>query len=365
MRSKLTSNIGGSRRQLGGSWWGRMTHRWRWLRHWLRPEPEPLTLLVMTKGHLEVEKIHLSSRAVRSLRVGLAFAVICLAVSALIFINFVVTLPERQVLESENNALRGELNRIQFHIDTLQATVDKVQRFDKKLRALTDVDKEFSQTKGPLGQGGLDDSGEGPGGEIYNFGDFSVQSSELQIGKESAPALERRQQFIIQKLFSRVGRLYKDTELQTQSVEELFEVLKGRKIQLAATPSVIPLRGWVTSHFGYRQDPLSGRRSFHNGIDIAGREGANVIVPAEGVVTFAGPNGGYGNTVKVFHGYGISTLYAHMDNVLVRVGQKMERGEVLGTVGSTGRSTGPHLHYEIQLHGVRVDPRRYILDRSL
>jgi len=342
-----------------------MTHRWRWLRHWLRPDPEPLTLLVMTKGHLEVEKIHLSPRAVRTLRAGLVVAVVCLAISALIFINFLVTLPERQVLEHENIALRGELNRIQFHIDTLQATVDKVQRFDKKLRALTDVDKEFSQNKGPLGQGGLDDSEETGRGETYNFGDFSVQSSELQIGKESTPALERRQQFIIQKLFSRLGRLYKDTELQTQSVEELFEVLKGRKIQLAATPSIIPLRGWVTSHFGYRQDPLTGRRSFHNGLDIAGREGASVIVPAEGVVTFAGPNGGYGNTVKVFHGYGISTLYAHMDNVLVRVGQRMERGEVLGTVGNTGRSTGPHLHYEIQLHGVRVDPRRYILDRSL
>ncbi len=229
---------------------------------------------------------------------------------------------------------------------------------------MTDVDKEFAQARGPLGQGGP-----GPedlqGEEVYDFGDFRVETSELKIGKETAPVLDRRQQFVVQKIFSRLSRLYKDTEMQTQSVEELFEVLKGRKLQLSATPSIIPLRGWVTSHFGYREDPFTGRRAFHKGIDIAARIGAPIVSPAEGVVTFAGPNGTYGNTVKVFHGYGISTLYAHMDDVLVRVGQRISRGDALGTVGNSGRSTSAHLHYEVLIHGVRVDPRRYILDRSL
>jgi murein DD-endopeptidase MepM/ murein hydrolase activator NlpD len=320
----------------------------------------------MTKGHLEVEKIHLSPRWVRALRwtaVGIALA---LLVSSIIFINFLVALPDQHVLQNENRALRAEINKIQFHLDNLQSSVDKVQRFDKKLRALTDVDKEFQRARGPLGQGGGEsEESLGLEGEVYDFGDFRVESSELQIGDENVPAIDRRQQFMIQRLFARVARLYRDAELQTQSVEELFEVLKGRKLQLASTPSIIPVRGWVTSHFGYREDPFTGRRAFHKGMDIAAREGAPILIPAEGVVTFAGPNGTYGNTVKVFHGYGISTLYAHMDDVMVRVGQRVGRGESIGTVGNTGRSTSTHLHYEVQVHGVRVDPRRYILDRSL
>jgi murein DD-endopeptidase MepM/ murein hydrolase activator NlpD len=360
----LNSQRSNPRSKSESSIWHRALHRWRWLRHWLRPNPDPLTLLVMTRGHLEVEKIHLSTKWVRALRVALVVVVFSLLVSSLIFINFLVTLPERHVLENENKALRSEINKIQFHLDNLQFSVDKVQRFDKKLRALTEVDKEFARARGPLGQGGSE-SEEIPEGDLYDFGDFRVESSELQIGDESVPAIDRRQQFIIQRLFARVSRLYRDAELQNQSVEELFEVLKGRKLQLSATPSIMPVRGWVTSHFGYREDPFSGRRAFHKGMDIAAREGAPVLTPAEGVVTFAGPNGTYGNTVKVFHGYGISTLYAHLEDVFVRVGQRVGRGESLATVGNTGRSTSTHLHYEVQVHGVRVDPRRYILDRSL
>lgn len=340
-------------------------HRWKWLRHWLKPDPEPLTLLIMTKGHLEVEKIHLSSRWVRTLRWASVVGFVFLIISAFILIQFIVTLPERQLLQSENRVLKAELTKIQFHVDTLQSSVERIQRFDKKLRALTDVDKEFAKNRGPLGQGGSEPEALEAENEVFDFGDFTVESSELQIGSESTPYLDRRQQFMVQRVFSRIARLYRDSELQSQSVEELFEVLKGRKLQLAATPAIMPLRGWVTSHFGYRQDPFTGRQAFHKGMDIAARKGAPVLSPAEGVVTFAGPNGTFGNTVKIFHGYGISTLYAHLEDVLVRVGQKISRGDILATVGSTGRSTSSHLHYEVLVHGVRVDPRKYILDRSL
>lgn len=340
--------------------------RWGWLRHWLKKDPEPLTLLLMTKGHLEVRKIYMSPKSIRFLKLSAVGVLGLFIVSGIIFVQFIVTLPERSLLQRENVALQQELNQLQFHLDTLQTTVDRVQRFNQKLRALTEVDKEFAKRQqGPLGQGGSEELFEEDGAALYHFGDFSVEEASLEMGTESLPNLDRRQRFLIQKLYSWMSRIYKDSELQTQSVEELFEVLKGQKIQLAATPSIMPVRGWVTSHFGYRLDPFTGRRSLHRGMDVAARKGSPVVSPAEGVVSFAGSYGAFGNTVIVFHGYGISTLYAHAQDVLVRTGQRVSRGDVLATVGNSGRSTGAHLHYEVRVNGIQVDPRKYILDRSL
>lgn len=147
-------------------------------------------------------------------------------------------------------------------------------------------------------------------------------------------------------------------------MEELFEVLKGREIQLASTPSILPVKGWVTSHFGYRIDPFTGRRALHQGLDVVARIGAPIVSPAEGVVTFAGKYGSYGNAVMIFHGYGVTTLYAHCNELYVQVGQRVRRGDVVASVGNTGRSTAPHLHYEVIVHGVPVDPRKYVLNRQ-
>jgi hypothetical protein len=345
-------------------WKQRLRNQFGWLRHWLKKDPDPLTLLLMTKGHLEVRKIHFNPRSIRLLKLGAVSALVLFVLSGVILVQFIITLPERSLLQRENLALQQELNQIQFHLDTLQTTVDRVQRFNQKLRALTEVDKEFAKRQqGPLGQGGSEDLTEGD--SLFHFGDFSVEEASLEIGPESLPHLDRRQRFLVQKLYSWMGRIYRDSELETQSVEELFEVLKGQKLQLAATPSIMPVRGWVTSHFGYRLDPFSGRRSLHRGLDVAARKGTPIVAPAEGVVSFSGPYGGFGNTVIVFHGYGISTLYAHAQDLLVRSGQRVNRGDVLGTVGNTGRSTGAHLHYEVRVNGIQVDPRKYILDRSL
>lgn len=342
----------------------RLRVRWGWLRHWLKREPDPLTLLLMTQGHQEVRKLYLSPRVIRALRFGIVGVVGLIVMSSFMLVQFVVTLPERSLLQRENLALQRELNQIQFHLDTLQTTVDRVHRFNKKLRALTEVDKEFAKRHQPRALGGesVADAGEEV---LYHFGDFNIEESSLELGERSASDLDRRQRFLIQKLYSWINRVYRDSEMESQSVEELFEVLKGQQLQLSATPSIMPVRGWVTSHFGYRIDPFSGRRLLHRGMDVAARTGTPIIAPAEGVVSFSGPYGGYGNTVIVFHGYGISTLYAHAEDLLVRTGQRVNRGDVLATVGSTGRSTGAHLHYEVRVNGIQVDPRKYILDRSL
>lgn len=333
-----------------------------WQRLFRRPENE-VTLVWISKGQSEVQKVRLTPKAQWGLKIGAAALVGVFVFSFIFLVDFIVNWPQRALLTQENLALKKEMQKIQFHLDNLQSSMERMGRFDQKLRALTDVDKDFAKLKGPYGQGGGESDENNS--QNFDFGDFRVGSQALEPDPEAGQILDRRQTFLVQKIYSWMRRLYKDSELQEQSFEELFEVLKGREIQLASTPSIVPVQGWVTSHFGYRLDPFTGRRALHRGMDIAAREGAPVYAPADGVVTFSGSNGSFGDVVMVFHGYGISTLYGHLDSANVRAGQKIKRGEVIASVGNSGRSTGAHLHYEVIVHGVPVDPRKFVLDRTL
>ena len=150
------------------------------------------------------------------------------------------------------------------------------------------------------------------------------------------------------------------------ALELKYESLKEQRIHhhmlMSTLPMERPVLGWhwVSSRYGYRKDPFTGRRAFHAGYDYAGRKGTPIVAGARGLVTYAGRLGRYGNTVKINHGGGISTLYGHMHKIHVVPGQHVRQGEVIGTIGSTGRSTGPHLHYE-----VRVNNRPRAIRRTL
>ena len=146
------------------------------------------------------------------------------------------------------------------------------------------------------------------------------------------------------------------------SLQLLDAAYERQAAYLSSTPSIIPVRGLYGNGFGWRKDPFTGERDFHQGLDIAAAPGTRVVAPADGIVTMAGPTGGYGNFVVISHGYGFVTHYGHLMDFTVHPGQQVHRGDVIGHVGSTGRSTGPHLHYEVVVHQRTVDPTRYILD---
>lgn len=118
--------------------------------------------------------------------------------------------------------------------------------------------------------------------------------------------------------------------------------------------------GWLSSKYGYRSDPFTGKRTWHNGVDLAGKEGSDIISVAAGVVTFAGERYGYGNLVEVDHGDGLVTRYAHARTVKTQIGEVVQKGQVLAAMGSTGRSTGPHVHFEVLQNGKSKDPVTYI-----
>jgi murein DD-endopeptidase MepM/ murein hydrolase activator NlpD len=140
------------------------------------------------------------------------------------------------------------------------------------------------------------------------------------------------------------------------------ERLATQDEQLSSTPTIAPVAGLLTDGFGRRRDPFTGRHAFHRGLDISARRGTPVVAPGHGIVVFAGRNGGLGKVVKVSHGFGYTTVYGHLDRIDVEPGDQVERGDTIGLLGNTGRSTGPHLHYEVHLDGQAVNPLYYLLD---
>ena len=151
------------------------------------------------------------------------------------------------------------------------------------------------------------------------------------------------------------------TSLSARS-ERIETFYADQTVRLSHTPSVWPVRGYFSSGFGNRTDPFTGGRDFHPGIDVSAPRGTKVVAPADGVVVAVGPRGAYGLAAIVDHGFGLVTRYAHLERFNVRAGQRVRRGDVIGFVGSTGRSNAPHLHYEVWLDDKAQNPVHYILD---
>ena len=156
--------------------------------------------------------------------------------------------------------------------------------------------------------------------------------------------------------------LSKEADTQERSLQELSLVAEQKSSRWAATPSIWPVKGWVTSGFGPRVSPFTEKPAWHDGLDIGAAANAPVHAPAQGRIIAVGFDPKLGNVVKLDHGFGIQTLYGHLAKPLVKEGQRVKRGDVVGLVGSTGLATGPHLHYMVKVNGQSFDPTKYILD---
>lgn len=169
--------------------------------------------------------------------------------------------------------------------------------------------------------------------------------------KASAPILQGE----IDTLRERSGQL-------ENSFQVLDTAFQKQALTLSSTPSIFPVRGLLGNGYGWRRDPFTGIRDFHKGLDIIAPLGTQVVAPADGIITRVGRAGGFGNSVLISHGQGVVTRYGHLQATRVKVGQRVKRGDPIATVGSTGRSTGPHLHYEVLVHRRHVDPVKYIIE---
>jgi len=171
---------------------------------------------------------------------------------------------------------------------------------------------------------------------------------------------EKKQAEALKEMHEELTQLKGAASKQEASLQMLVEYFEDKRSLNASTPSIWPARGWVTSHFGNRTSPFSGILKFHEGMDIAAQTGTPVAASADGVVLKAGFGTGYGNMVEISHGYGIKTLYAHNSRLNVKAGQRVRRGDIISYVGDSGSSTGPHLHYEVRLNGLAVNPTKYM-----
>ncbi|MFN3681873.1 MAG: M23 family metallopeptidase [Nitrospira sp.] len=156
--------------------------------------------------------------------------------------------------------------------------------------------------------------------------------------------------------------LSKEATVQEQILSELAQAAEQRSSRWAATPSIWPVKGWVTSGFGPRISPFTEKLSWHDGLDIGAPPNAPVHATAQGRVILTTYDSKLGNLVKLDHGFGIETVYGHLAKALVKEGQRVNRGDVVGLVGNTGLSTGPHLHYMVKVNGQAIDPLKYILE---
>ncbi len=283
------------------------------------------TILVIPEGSHRVRRYGLKRSALTWTAASLL--VFLLGLGGLIF-DYVRTNLDRAELnrlQVENGEQRDELHRLVVKLEDLRKEIVVLAQNDAKVRVMAKLSRPKADSKNGIG---------GP-----EPAELSPEFSDIQ---------------------RRIDSVRRQIDLQRESQEEIQGFLNDQRSLLAAKPTGWPVKGWTTSAFGMRTDPFSGQRKMHEGYDIAARTGTPVVATADGIVSQAKTMPGYGKIVIIDHGYGYRTYYAHNSKIHVNVGQRVNRGDKVASVGNTGRSTGSHVHYEIRLNGVPVNPKKYL-----
>ncbi len=241
-------------------------------------------------------------------------------------------------LEEENQAQAFHIQRFTEKIGHLSSQMERLQDFYAKLKILANLDLQEPQDPS-IAAGG-------------------PQPDEREINTYLEEGLRRQ----IQRVHWEMEELQMLAAIQEKNAYKVERFFDSQRSLLASTPTIWPVRGWITSSFGRRTSPFTGRLQMHEGLDIAARPGTPVKATADGVVIYSGWKSDFGKLVTVDHGYGYRTRYGHLSKIYVKNGQRIKRGDTVGSVGSTGRSTGPHLHYEVKVRGLPVNPKTYLLD---
>jgi murein DD-endopeptidase MepM/ murein hydrolase activator NlpD len=236
-----------------------------------------------------------------------------------------------EILQAKQNA-EDNLNALTLRLGQMQAHVIRLDAMGQRLTKIAGLDSGEFDFSNPPAQGGPDE-GELLDGAAMAMPDFITQLDEL------SEQLDNRE----------------------QQLSVLENMIMNHNLEAEVLPAGRPIvKGWISSKYGIRSDPFTGKPEFHKGMDLAGKEGTPVVAVAAGVVTWAGKRYGYGNLVEINHGKGYVTRYGHSKEVTVKVGDTVKKGQTIATMGNTGRSTGPHVHFEVWQNGRTVDPMKYV-----
>ncbi len=237
---------------------------------------------------------------------------------------------QRQQIESARQTTQANIDALTQRLGQLQGHITRLNALGNKLVKIADIDASEFDFGNPPALGGPEAGGE--------------------VAGSTAP-----------DLVDAIEALAKQLEDRERQLQVLDHVIMSRNLQNEVFPAGRPIKkGWTSSYYGMRSDPFTGRPEFHKGMDFAGRKGSDVIAVGGGMVTWAGKRYGYGNLVEINHGNGYVTRYGHSEEVLVSEGQAVKKGQLIARMGSTGRSTGPHVHFEVLKNGKHVNPAKFI-----
>lgn len=291
------------------------------------------TLILVPHSEGRFRKFHVSQRRL-TVFASIAGAVLLFAVGLTFhYFSFYEQLRELRQLRQTNSDLRKQNLDYEVSTEHLNSRVASLQNFVGKLSIMAGVDLDPPAQAGG-GMGGSLDVGEGSSDDDYSLVRESIQQMASEL-----------------------------TSLEGKS-RELERIYEDRTLMLASTPSIWPTRGYLSSSFGMRKDPFTGLRTMHQGVDISTQVGRPVVAPADGIVLFASRRGGYGNVIVIDHKFGFTTRYGHLQKFSVSPGKRVKRGDIIAYVGNTGKSNGPHLHYEVWVADRPTHPLNYILEYS-
>ena len=300
----------------------------------------------MSKKRLSILIIPPSTDRVRQYSVPQWIVRACMAAVATIIVGFISSLgiatyginkaTENQDQAAENAELRAALTGMTADVKVLREQLARLEAAEQKVRAVFGF-PEVSADERALGVGGST-----PQPNVY-----LSESTELTYAVESE-----------------IDRLLHRASFERENFESVFSALLDQKQRLDHTPSTYPVNGVLMRGFGIKSDPFTGKMRPHHGLDLAAPTGTPVYSPAYGKVILREHQTQYGNTVVLDHGYGVETVYGHMSKFAVKMGQTVRRGEIIGYVGTSGYSTGPHLHYEVHANGRPQNPMDYVYDKA-
>ncbi len=267
-----------------------------------------------------------------------AFALLCATFFFCDYIQVKKKAFEASRLHQEAQIQKSQIHFFSSRIEELEKQLSKLKDFDKKIRIIANLERGQESTPF-MGMGG-------------------PSPSDIREKLKG----EKDDKGLVHQMKSDIERLQSEATSREVSLSELEKLLQTKKEMLVYTPSIWPLFGWVTSDFGFRTNPFTGLNQMHEGIDISNRVGTIIVAPADGFISDIGSDWVHGRILVISHGFGMTTRYSHLNKVLVKVGQKVKRGDKIAEVGISGKTTGPHLHYEVRLHGIPANPMRYILN---
>jgi len=328
---------------------------------------ESYTLIWVKDAHSRPQQISVPKVRVKQAAIAAGIAAVLLLAAVWDYWRLRADNVELAGLRVEAMEQREQITLFQNRLTQVDDQLNRVTELERKVRIIANL-------PGAAGIGGEDvvelappDSDEVaiPVGVPI---DRAGLESEVHDGRgggtplESDASLSETQGIDFSALDDKALDLVDDADLRAGSLEGLVGQLENKREKLVSMPSIWPAKGWLTSRFGSRVSPFTGRRQQHNGIDIAAASGTSIYAPARGRVIFAGRKGPLGNSLVIDHGFGVKTTYGHTKEFHVSTGDTVERGQEIASIGSTGRSTGPHLHYVVEVGGKSRDPLDYIFD---